>query len=857
MPYSFKLPHKFLIWWAIKGPMKSFKIALTFVAVANNELSFLTNIRLIFVPLYGIYTIPGRLMSFFARVFMIIFGFFFMAAMLILCFLTPFVWLAAPLFINYFSLELMFLFFIIFYLFWLILNLNKPDKKIPQISDKDACTKAFRPLTKYYLKVAMNQHRSALEKLLKHKDIIYLLEKAELNQKDVIEKLLEAPTIKISDLTEKSFSTAKENKSRYVELEHLFTAIIQNIPNIDIVLSTFNSDSDIIKQTAFWIVETREYLAKAYIWQDGYEMTPLGGIGRGMLGRVTPKLDTVSVDITKEVQKGRVEKIIGREKEIKNIAEMLDGDKGNILIIGEPGSGKTSILKGIAYRIICGTEYKTLVNKRIVSLDVGSLLSGASSAGEIAEKLTDVLEEAKGSGDIILFIDEIQNLVTGLGQESGESSTIFSMLETHMVSEKIRFIGATSISNYRKYIEPNEVISRLFQVIEIDQSSIEDTIQILKYVAGKYEKRYKVMITYPAIKETVELSEKLIQERVLPDKAIDILSRTATAIKETTKYLTAEEVTKIVSEMTNVPVTAISQDEAQKLLNIEAEMKKRVIGQDHAIEKIAMALQRARTGIRDEKKPTASFMFVGTTGVGKTETAKTLAATYFGDEKNMIRLDMSEYQQIDAMSRLIGSPDGSTNGILTDAVRTRPFSLILIDEIEKAHPNIILMFLQVLDEGRLTDTSGNKANFTNTIIICTSNVGTRSIQAIFGAGGTYEEMAGGATADIRDKFAPEFLNRFTGIIIYNPLSMDNIRKITDLMLNKVRKIVYEKGMKVNFKPELIEKLIEKGYSPEWGARPLARVIEDSVESFLAVKILKNELKAGDSITLGLEVFEQG
>jgi ATP-dependent Clp protease ATP-binding subunit ClpC len=855
MPYSFKLPHKFIIWWAIKGPIKAFKIATTFLAVANNELSFLTNIRLIFVPLFGIYTITGRLISFFARIFMIFFGFFFIIVMLVLCILVPIIWFAIPLAIGYYSLEITFLFFSIFYLLWALLNLNTPEKKIKDIKNNNYI-KSFRPLTKYYLKLSMTNHKSALHKILRNKAIIHLLQKSELNNKELIENLSEVPSIKTDNLIEKCFSLAKENKSRYVELEHLFTAIIGNISNVDTILSTFNSDIDIVKQTAFWIVEEREYLSKVYVWQENYERNPLGGIGKGMLGRVTPNLDKVSLDITKEVQRGRVDRIVGREEEIKKIAEMLDGSKGNILIIGEPGGGKTSILKGIAYKIICGTDYKTLNNKRVVSLDVGALISGAGGAGDIAKKLTDALEEAEGSGDIILFVDEIQNLVTGLGEETGESSTIFSMLESHLVSDRLRFIGATSISNFRKYIEPNEVISRLFQIIELDQISKLDTIQILKRVAGKYEDKYRIFITYPAITRCVELSEKLIQERVLPDKAIDILNRTATSIKESTRILTSEEVAKEVSEMTNIPVTTITQDDASKLLNIESEMKKRVIGQDQAIERISSALQRARTGIRDDKKPIASFLFVGTTGVGKTETAKTLAANYFGGEKNMIRLDMSEYQQPESMSRLIGSPDGSTNGILTDSIRSKPFSLVLIDEIEKAHPSILLMFLQVLDEGRLTDTSGSMVNFTNSIIICTSNVGTRAIQAISESGGTYDQMVEAAMVEIRNKFAPEFLNRYTGIIVFNPLSMDNMRKITSLMLNKVVKIADSKGIKLGFKPELIELLIQKGYNPQWGARPLNRVIEDSVESYLALKILKKEIKAGDSLMLGTDVFNQ-
>jgi ATP-dependent Clp protease ATP-binding subunit ClpA len=855
MPYSLKLPHKFLIWWAIQAPVKAFNIARTILAVANNEMSFLMNIRLIFVPLYGNKSSVGRVISFVARIFMISLGFLVMLALLVFTLATPLVWLAIPLALSYFvSVEATLLLTLATYIFWTLNNLNVPDTKVKQLYN-GKYKKCFRPATLNFLNLTIKHQEAALKNIFDNKEITYLLKKSELNIKELKDKLCLAPKIKCEDLEKKAFDLAKENKSRYVETEHLFTAIIQSIPAVETILSAYNSKTEVIKQAAFWIVEEREYLAKFYIWQDDYEMTPLGGISKGMLGRVTPILDSVSEDLTKAVQKGKVDRIIGREDEIKKISSMLDGTKGNILIIGEPGSGKTSILKGIAYKIICGTEYKTLNNKRIISLDVGSLLSGAGSPGEIADKLKNVMEDAEGSGDIILFLDEIQNLVTGLGETGGDSSIVFAMLEKHLTDDRIRFIGATSIANYRKYIETNETIARLFQTVQINQASKEDTVLILKYVARKYERKYRIVISYPAISKSVELSEKLIHERVLPDKAIDILNRTATTVKEGSKYLTSAEVEKEVAEMTNIPVSSINQNEAKKLLNIEGEMKKMVIGQDKALEKITSALQRARTGIRDEKKPIASFLFVGTTGVGKTQTAKALAKNYFGDEKNMIRLDMSEYQQFDSLSRLIGSPDGSTRGLLTDTIRERPFALLLIDEVEKAHPNILLTFLQVLDEGRLTDSSGTLADFTNTIIIMTSNVGTRSIQEAFEKNATYQEMSEKAMTDVKNKFAPEFLNRFTGIIVFNPLSMTSIQQIANLQLNGVKKMATEKGITITFKPELVQKVVELGYSPEWGARPLARVIEDSIQSYLAVKILENEIKAGDTVSVGLEVFE--
>ncbi|MBW6442067.1 AAA family ATPase, partial [Patescibacteria group bacterium] len=429
MRYNIKLPHKFIFWYVIKIPLKILKIGRVLLATLDNEMSFLANIRLLFVPLFGIGTIIGRIISFFTRIFMIIFGAIIMTIMLITSVVLPFLWFSIPFLINHFlSLTYVVIYFIVIYILWTISNLNKPEKKVSQISSTDKQLLSFRPETRYQIKSGNKDANTILRNILNDKKIVYLLNKSELWSKAVLNKLSNSPGIKSENIVNESFNKARENKSRYVEIEHLFLAIIDNIPNIETVLSTFNSNLEIIKQTAFWIVEERERMAGVYMWQDDYVMPPLGGIGRGMLGRVTPNLDRASADITKQVKRGTVKNIVGREEEIKKIAEILDGEKNDILIIGESGIGKTSIIRGIAYKIMTGTEYKTLKNKRIVSLDVASLISGGENLGGLADKLVNVLEEVEASGDIVLFIDEIQNLVTGMGEEGGYDSTIFSML---------------------------------------------------------------------------------------------------------------------------------------------------------------------------------------------------------------------------------------------------------------------------------------------------------------------------------------------------------------------------------------------------------------------------------------------
>ncbi len=854
MPYNIKLPWNFFFWWVIKAPHKILKMGKVIVATTNNAISFTTNIRLLFVPMFGLTNFTGRLVSFLTRVIMIFAGLVVMIFLIIACLISPIIWVLIP-YIIYTNSGILyvFLFFILLYLVFVLKNLNTPKIRVSEVTSDKEKILSFRPKAKY--SVEKYTGTNLIEILFSNKDIKKLLQKAELEGDKLFEKIVKQPQPQKTEVINYSFQMAKENNSRYVEIEHLFLSLIENTPNIKTILSIFGSDLEIIKGTTFWIVEEREKLSKKYMWQDDFVTPLMGGIGKGMLGRVTPNLDSVSVDITKQVKAGGVQDIVGREEEIKKISEILDGDKNDILIVGEPGVGKTSIIKGVAYKIMNGTEYKTLKNKRVVNLEIGSLLSESKESGNIADKITKILKEIEISGDIILFIDEMQNIVTGMGEKEGNESTILSMLENHISKPRIRIIGAVSMENYRKYIEPNEAVSRLFQIIKIDETSKEQTIKILKSISNKYEKQHGILITYPALISCIELSEKLIGNRVLPDKAIDILERASTSVKNSTRILNSEAISEEISKMTDIPVTEIGKDEADKLLNIGEKMKSKVIGQDHAIDKIKIALQRSRTRMRDETKPIASFLFVGMTGVGKTETAKALAENYFGDEKRMIRLDMSEYQQIDSINRIIGSPDGNSSGTLTEKVRDKPFSLILIDEIEKAHPNIILTFLQMLDEGRLTDTTGNEVDFTNTIIIATSNVGTKTIQDMHQQGKNYEEIQNATLLEVRNKFAPELLNRFTSIIVFNPLTKDNLRDITKLMLERVKTMAKEKGIEIDFKPELIEELIIKGYSLEWGARPLARVIEDSVESYIALKLLKKEINPGDRIMLGNEVFD--
>jgi len=636
----------------------------------------------------------------------------------------------------------------------------------------------------------------------------------------------------------------------------------------------------------------------------------------------TPVLDNFSRDLIKLAEQGKLDPVIGREKEINRIAQILSRrKKNNPIVIGEPGSGKTAIVEGLAIKIHQGDCPKNLADKRIVSLDLTSVVAGTKYRGQFEERLKAILEELVDNDNVVVFIDEIHTII-GTGNSSG-SLDASNIIKPALSRGEIQCIGATTLDEYRENIEKDGALERRFQKVLVDHATTEETMIILSNIKSKYENHHKVKYSEESLEACVTLSDRYITDRELPDKAIDILDevgakaqidvklpefiedlklqvaeikRKKLDVVKTQNYeiaaelrdqekklinklttekeeweqkqnenrtlITEDDVYKIVSDMTNIPVTRLDSDEAKSLLNLEKTLKANVIGQDDAVTKISKAIRRNRVGIKEPNRPIGSFIFLGSTGVGKTHLAKTLAREIFGDESAMIRVDMSELMEKHSVSRLVGSPPGyvghDEGGQLTEQVKNKPYSVILFDEIEKAHRDVFNILLQVLDEGHLTDGLGRKINFKNTLIIMTSNVGARKLQD-FGTGlgfstdstvSQHEELTKGVIQKaLKAEFSPEFLNRLDDIVVFKALEKENIGKIVKIEMNKLSKRIVERGYNISFGPSIIDFIADKGFDAKYGARPIRRAIQEYIEDFIAEEVLGKGIVEGKSYSL--------
>lgn len=640
----------------------------------------------------------------------------------------------------------------------------------------------------------------------------------------------------------------------------------------------------------------------------------------------TPTLDKYSRDLTVLAREGKFDPIVGREKEIERIIQILSRrTKNNPCLVGEPGVGKTAVVEGLAQKIASQCIPDLLKNKRVVSLDLSSMISGTKYRGEFEERINKVIEEVRLSGDVILFIDELHTII-GAGAAEGAMDAS-NILKPSLARGEIQLVGATTLDEYRKHIEKDAALERRFQPVQVEEPSEEETLAILRGIKDKYETHHQVQITEDALVAAVKLSTRYIADRYLPDKAIDLIDEASSrvrlrafsapldvkqleeqllmldkqkeeaiigedyvkaaeikqkenAVKEqidrakveweahhtrSHQVVNEDEIAGIVSSWTHIPVKSLTEGEAERLRNMEATLHKRVIGQDEAIGAVSKAVRRGRVGLKDPNRPIGSFIFLGPTGVGKTELTKALAEVMFGDENAMIRVDMSEYMEKHNVSKMIGSPPGyvgyEEGGQLTEKVRQKPYSVILFDEIEKAHGDVFNILLQILDDGHITDSKGRRVNFKNTIIIMTSNIGARSIispkklgfASSEDAEKSYEDMKKNVMDEVKRTFKPEFLNRIDETIVFHPLTSEQIREIATIMIKRlVERISKNVGIEMVLSEEALDFLSKKGYNQAYGARPLRRTIQTYVEDKLSDEILAGTIKEGDHVTVNIE-----
>lgn len=638
----------------------------------------------------------------------------------------------------------------------------------------------------------------------------------------------------------------------------------------------------------------------------------------------TPTLDKLARDMTQMARNQQLDPVVGRDAEIRRTIQILSRrTKNNPVLIGEPGVGKTAIAEGLAQEMVAGTVPAELANKRLMVLDMGSLVAGTKYRGEFENRLKKVIDEIQADGHVILFIDELHTLIGAGGAEGAIDAS--NILKPALARGELQTIGATTLDEYQKYIESDAVLERRFATVQVDEPTPEESLAILKGLRPRYEAHHHVKITDEALEQAVKLSDRYISDRFLPDKAIDLMDEAAAMVrinaeeKKTRKpsldeqiaelqsakeaaieqqdfdraadlreqelslrakqeqqadrvserqaeqhyrlKVTGEDVAKVVAEWTGVPLTQLKRSESDRLINLEKVLHKRVIGQNEAVDAVAKAIRRARSGLKNPNRPIGSFMFLGPTGVGKTELAKALAEAMFGSEDNMIRIDMSEYMEKFSTSRLIGAAPGyvgyDEGGQLTEKVRQHPYSVVLLDEAEKAHPDVFNLLLQVLDDGYLTDSKGRRVDFRNTIIIMTSNLGATQLQdekeVGFGArdmSQDYNAMAGAIRQQLKLHFRPEFLNRIDETIIFHSLNKQELHQIVKLMTNELRDRVAEQEISLKVTPAAVDLIAAVGYDPEYGARPLRRAIQDKIEDRLSTALIDGEIKPGDTVTVG-------
>ncbi|MGX6603572.1 ATP-dependent Clp protease ATP-binding subunit [Micromonosporaceae bacterium Da 78-11] len=673
-------------------------------------------------------------------------------------------------------------------------------------------------------------------------------------------------TPRAKKVLELSLREALQLGHNYIGTEHLLLGLIREDEGVAArILVELGGDLNRLRQQVIRLISDKT--------GDDPVAAPSTGSAKPAAPSGSSVLDQFGVNLTQAARDGKLDPVIGREKEIERVMQVLSRrTKNNPVLIGEPGVGKTAVVEGLSQSIVKGDVPETLRDKQLYTLDLGSLIAGSRYRGDFEERLKKVLKEIRSRGDVILFIDEIHTLV-GAGAAEGAIDAA-SILKPMLARGELQTIGATTTDEYRKYIEKDKALERRFQPVRVEEPTLEMTIHILKGLRARYEAHHRISLSDSALVAAATLADRYIPDRFLPDKAIDLIDEagarmhirrmTTPSDPDTVTEVDDEQIAEVLGNWTGIPVRRLTEEETTRLLRMEDALHKRVIGQEAAVEAVSRAIRRTRAGLKDPKRPSGSFIFAGPSGVGKSELSKALAEFLFGSEDSLIQLDMSEFHDRSTVSRLVGAPPGyvgyDEGGQLTEKVRRKPFSVVLFDEIEKAHPDVFNTLLQILEEGRLTDGQGRIVDFKNTVIILTTNLGTRDVAKAVSLGfqasededAGYDRMKAKVDDELKREFRPEFLNRIDDTIVFHPLRRDEVRQIVDIFLTRVETQLKAKDIGLQLTDAAKEYLATKGFDPVLGARPLRRTIQRELEDTLSEQILFNELRPGQLVVVDCE-----
>lgn len=833
---------------------------MLFVRTWKNSLLFLEEDlavglmwKLLFVPLFHDASIVGRALSFMFRLVRILIGLSAMGLMslailgiAVYWFLLPVLvfflniagfisqdfWDAGLSFINI-SSEILLFSGVVLFIHHII---GHPEKKlwnIKKIEDIWKCS-------------FVKKKEIAWEKLLQKHEVKNFL----LYLEQTPDKFLNlVPLGKEEEVLQKVWDLGKKFKVPYLTPEYFFVAELLTAQNIENELLKIELSTEDFINVLDFNKKKQDYWRMVLIFDNDFQVRHLRGVNRGWLGVPTPNLDTVSDDLTLQASKELIPDFVGRQDIVKRVVDILSMEEGrNVVIVGEPGSGRGALVAYLAKLIISGNAPASLATKRLMGLDFTRLVSGIKTQGELAERIKDIFEEVEFSGNIIVYVDEIQNL--GLGEASSEFN-LYSLILPYIESSRFQFIGVTDQSSFSRIIEKNKSFVRLFTKIDLSPATVDETVDILKNQAIEHERYKKIKTSLIAIKSIAKLSGDYVHDLVLPDSALQVFKEALVSAEG--GWIKKTVVEKVIQERTNIPVGEAGKETKTELLNLENTIHQKMVDQEEAVSDVAKTLRRAGAELRDKNRPIGSFLFVGPTGVGKTELAKTLADVYFkGQSKNFVRFDMSEYQTQEAADRLIGKT--GEEGELTETARRGPYSLILLDEFEKAEPKILTLFLQILEDGRLTSGSGRTVDFTNTIIIATSNAASLTIAKGLEEGFSMDQIKDKVHDELLQIFKPELINRFDDVVLFKPLSKEHLKEIVKLKLGMLQTQLKDQGYTVEFDQSLVERLAEDGYDPVLGARPLRRLIQDTLEAKLSTLILEDKLPKGEKFIAGEQLL---